>query len=146
AESAPAPQDAAGIRFIAWLRKSIQSRTLMINEAKALVHTVSGTAYLVSPGIFMRYIQEHPELARVARDEKLPDWQWAQKAFERLRLHRKQEGGLNIWTCDVTGPRRSRRLHGYLLTDGLSVFAEMPFDNPYLKLLIKNGLAESHAA
>jgi len=29
-------------------------------------------------------------------------------------LHRKQGSGLNIWTCEVKGPRKSKRLHGYL--------------------------------
>ena len=28
---------------------------LIINDAKALVHTVSDTAYLVSPSVFQRY-------------------------------------------------------------------------------------------
>lgn len=145
-DSARSLQDSPGVQFMAWLRKSIQTRILKINDAKALVHTVSGTVYLVSPGIFMRYIQEHPELARLARNEKVPDWQWAQKAFERLRLHKKQNDGLNIWTCEVTGPRKTRRLHGYLLADGHALFAEIPFDNPYLRLLPRSTLTESHAA
>ncbi|WP_259644490.1 conjugal transfer nickase/helicase domain-containing protein [Burkholderia pseudomallei] len=32
----------------------------------------------------------------------------AQKRFERLGLHRKQNDSLNIWTCEVTGPRKGR--------------------------------------
>ncbi|MGD9944128.1 MAG: TraI domain-containing protein, partial [Burkholderiaceae bacterium] len=34
-------------RFMAWLRQGIQTRKLVINDAKALVHTVASTAYLV---------------------------------------------------------------------------------------------------
>ncbi|MDD3530394.1 MAG: DNA-binding domain-containing protein, partial [Gallionellaceae bacterium] len=49
-------------------------------------------------------------------------------------LHRKQDSGLNIWTCEVTGPRKSRRLHGYLLATPSTLFAEVPPDNPYLSL------------
>lgn len=65
----------------------------------------------------------------------MPEWQWAQKKFEKLGLHRKQASGLNIWNCEVTGPRKSRRLHGYLLTSADSLFQETPPDNPYLRLV-----------
>lgn len=116
-----------------WLRQGIQARKLVINDAKALVHTVAGTAYLVSPGVFQRYAQEHPQVMVQARQEKLEGWQWVQKRFEKLGLHRKQAGGLNIWTCEVTGPRKSRRLHGYLLSPE-ALFQEVPPDNPYLCL------------
>ncbi|MBW7903862.1 MAG: TraI domain-containing protein [Rhodocyclaceae bacterium] len=131
---APAKAMPSGEDFIAWLRQGIESRKLIINDAKALVHTVDGTAYLVSPGVFQRYVQEHPEIQALARQVNLHDWQWVQKRFEKLGLHRKQDGGLNIWTCDVTGPRKSRRLHGYLLAEPSALFAEVPPDNPYLSL------------
>jgi hypothetical protein len=133
----PAPETGGslGDQFMNWLRKGVQSRSVKINEARALVQTVSGTAYLISPGIFQRYVQEHPGVARLAQREGAADWQWIQKGFERLRVHRKQHGGLNIWTCDVMGPRKTRRVHGYLLADGHLVFTEIPPDNPYLKLL-----------
>ncbi|MGA4476639.1 TraI domain-containing protein, partial [Ectopseudomonas chengduensis] len=39
----------SGAHFMAWLRQSIQTRKLIINDAKALVHTVAGTTYHVSP-------------------------------------------------------------------------------------------------
>ncbi|TVT73202.1 MAG: relaxase, partial [Denitromonas halophila] len=65
---------------------------------------------------------------------KLEGWQWVQKRFEKLGLHRKQPSGLNIWTCEVTGPRKSRRLHGYLLTDPQTLFQEVPPNNPHLRL------------
>ncbi len=131
------PQDRpepSGEHFMDWLRQGIQARKLIINDAKALVHTVAGTAYLVSPGVFQRYAQEHLQVAELARQEKLEGWQWVQKRFEKLGLHRKQAGGLNIWTCEVTGPRKSRRLHGYLLTSPDALFQEVPADNPYLCL------------
>ncbi|QHS08831.1 MULTISPECIES: MobH family relaxase [Gammaproteobacteria] len=126
--------DPSGAHFLAWLRQSIQTRKLIINDAKALVHTVAGTAYLVSPGVFQRYAQEHPQISPLAKQDKLPEWQWMQKKFEKLGLHRKQASGLNIWNCEVTGPRKSRRLHGYLLTSADSLFHETPPDNPYLRL------------
>ncbi|HDQ8934267.1 MAG: MobH family relaxase [Comamonas sp.] len=134
----PAPAYTAaqpsGEHFVAWLQQGIASRRLIINDAKALVHSVSDTAYLVSPGVFQRYAQEHPQVGRLAKQESQQDWQWVQKRFERLQLHRKQPNGLNIWTCEVTGPRKSRRLHGYLLLEPRSIFNDQPPNNPFLKL------------
>jgi len=124
----------SGEHFVAWLKQGTASRRLIINDAKALVHTVAGTAYLVSPGVFQRYVQEHPQTGALARRENQQDWQWVQKRFERLQLHRKQPDGLNIWTCEVTGPRKSRKLHGYLLIDPATLFGEVPPDNPFLLL------------
>lgn len=134
----PVPTSSAappsGEHFMAWLKQGIASRRLIINDAKALVHSVDDTAYLVSPGVFQRYAQEHPQLAAIARQEKLEPWQWVQKRFEKLAVHRKQASGLNIWTCHVTGPRKSRQLHGYLLTQPGALFERVPPNNPYLCL------------
>jgi len=139
--AAPAPtttlepeETPSGERFVGWLRRCIEERRLIINDAKALVHTVADSAYLVSPGVFQRYAQEHPKIAVLAKQDQLTDWQWVQKRFEKLQLHRKQENGLNIWTCTVTGPRNSRRLHGYLLEDPRVLFIDVPPNNPYLSL------------
>uniref|UniRef100_UPI0013D28DAD conjugal transfer nickase/helicase domain-containing protein n=1 Tax=Enterobacter hormaechei TaxID=158836 RepID=UPI0013D28DAD len=68
---APARATPSGDYFIAWLKQGIESRKLIINDAPALVHTVDGTAYLVSPGVFQRYVQEHPEIQVLARQDNL---------------------------------------------------------------------------
>ena len=120
---------------MAWLKQGITTRRLIINDARALVHTVANTAYLVSPGLFQRYGQEHPEVAPLAKYDGVADWQWVQKRFERLKLHRKNGNGLNIWQCEVTGPRKSRHLHGYLLATAETLFQELPPNNPYLHLI-----------
>ncbi|VFR26554.1 Pyruvate/2-oxoglutarate dehydrogenase complex, dihydrolipoamide acyltransferase (E2) component, and related enzymes [plant metagenome] len=125
----------SGEHFVAWLRQHIETRRLIINDAKALVHTVADTVYLISPGVFQRYAQEHPKTAILAKQEQIADWQWVQKRFEKLQLHRKQDSGLNIWTCEVTGPRKSRQLHGYLLIDSGNLFDDLPMNNPYLTVL-----------
>ncbi|MBN0595677.1 DNA-binding domain-containing protein, partial [Pseudomonas aeruginosa] len=72
----------SGEHFMAWLRQGIQTHKLIINDAKALVHSVAGTAYLVSPGVFQRYAQEHLQIAALAKPENLERWQWVQKRFE----------------------------------------------------------------
>lgn len=124
----------SGEHFMVWLKQGIASRRLIINDAKALVHTVADTAYLVSPGVFQRYAQEHPQVGGMALQDKLQDWQWVQKRFERLGQHRKQPSGLNIWACEVSGPRKSRQLHGYLLLKPSYLFTECPPNNPYLMI------------
>ena len=90
---------------------------------------------LVSPGLFHRYTLEHPQAGVLARQEKLTELEWVQKRFEKLQLHRKQPNGLNIWACEVTGPRKSRQLHGYLLKDPRSLFDDVPPNNPYLSIV-----------
>lgn len=52
---------------------------------------------------------------------------------------------LNIWTCEVTGPRKSRRLHGYLLVSPDALFQETPPDNPYLRLVNEAAKREDSA-
>ncbi|MBA1201163.1 DNA-binding domain-containing protein [Pseudomonas capeferrum] len=125
-----------GEHFMTWLQQRVQSRKLIINDARALVHTVADTAFLVSPGVFQRYAQEHPQTAVLAKQDQIADWQWVQKRFEQLQLHRKRDSGRNIWTCEVTGPRKSRRLHGYLLKELRQLFEEVPPNNPYLQLRV----------
>jgi hypothetical protein len=137
--------DLPGVRFCTWLRVAIVQRRLVINDAKALVHTVAGTAFLVTPGIFQRYAQEHPEIDRVAAEHKMAGWQWIQKQFERLRIHRKQVSGLNVWPCKVEGPRKTKRVHGYVLNDPQTLFADVPPDNPYLTLLADTATSKPHS-
>lgn len=132
----PVPQEAGdlGATFVEWLRVGLVSRRIIINDTKALVHTVDATAMLVTPGIFKRFVQEFPALEAQATLKKVHAWQLVQRAFEEQKLHRKTEKGLNIWTCKVAGPRSTKQLKGYLLKDPLTVFADVPFDNPSLNI------------
>jgi hypothetical protein len=120
---------------LAWLKTGVISHKIIINDAKARVHTVAGTAFLVSPDIFKRYALEHPEIEAVARERQLEAWQLVQRAFEKKKRHRKTPEQLNIWTCQVKGPRKTRELRGYLLTEPTDVFSEVPYDNAILALV-----------
>lgn len=130
-----AQERSLGEQFMFWLGEAVRRRTVKINEQKALVHSVAGTAYILSPGIFQRYVLEHPGVTQGVDLDGLADWRWIQREFERLRVHRKRGNGLNIWICEVTGPRKSRRVHGYLLEDGSTLFGVVPGDNPHLKVI-----------
>ena len=127
--------DKLGVRFTDWLRDGIINHKIIINDAKAKIHTVAGTAFMVTPEIFHRYAQEHPQLQAIAKTENTHDWRLVQRAFEKQGIHLKRNDGLNIWTCEVNGPRKTRTVKGYLLKDPLFLFTERPYDNPYLKLI-----------
>lgn len=123
-----------GEAFVSWLRLGVLTHKIIINDSKAKVHSVAETAFLVTPGIFQRYAQEHPHIARMAKEQGTTDWRWVQRCFEKLGLHKKCPSGLNIWACEVRGPRKTRDIRGYLLKDPLQIFTEKPYDNPYLAL------------
>ncbi|MBA6104603.1 MULTISPECIES: MobH family relaxase [Pseudomonas] len=126
-------QDDAGLAFIEWLREGIHSRQLMVNDSKAKVHTVDGTFFLVTPGIFQRYAAEHPGQPE-GSDQEEP-WRRIQRHFEKLGMHVKRPGGQNIWSCAVRGPRKTSVLNGYLLLGTAGLTSEQPIDNPYLALI-----------
>lgn len=129
------PSDNSGQVFLSWVKEGIQSHKLIINDSKAKVHTVSGRVFLVTPGIFQRYAQEFPGISMGAYYEG-EEWRWVQKQFERLKTHKKRDDGLNIWLCQVEGPRKKAKLKGYLLENPALFFeaGSMPADNPFLKL------------
>ncbi|NAP06928.1 integrating conjugative element relaxase [Pseudomonas syringae] len=134
AKVSPEGGSSHGLNFLTWLKGGVISHRIIINDAKARVHTVDGTAFLVSPDIFKRYALEHPDIGREAKERDLEAWQVVQRSFEKLKKHRKTGAGLNIWTCLVKGPRKSKQLRGYLLIEPTDVFSEVPYDNPVISL------------
>lgn len=127
------PQNAIGLAFLEWLRDGIRSHRLVINDSKAKVHTVSGTFFLVTPGIFKRYAAEQAGLA--SADPKSDGWRLLQRQFEKLDIHVKKPNGQNIWTCSVRGPRKISVLNGYLIGEPAAVAAKPSADNPFLTLI-----------
>lgn len=130
-----------GVAFIAWVKAGVASHKLIINDTKALIHTVDDTAMLVTPGIFKRYVLEHPELEKTVGKPGTAAWQQIQRAFEKEKRHLKTSKQLNIWTYDVIGPRKTTQLRGYLLLDPKLLFPEQPMNNPSLKR-VTEGAAE----
>ena len=133
AQSATAPpQNAVGLAFLEWLREGVHSRRLVINDSKAKVHTVDGTFFLVTPGIFQHYVADNPELSD--GDHQIEHWRRIQRQFEKLGIHQKRSNGQNIWTCSVRGPRKTSALNGYLLQRAAGISNAPPTDNPCLIL------------
>ncbi|WP_339425787.1 MobH family relaxase [Pseudomonas proteolytica] len=134
-ETSTPPSENPGQAFLNWVREGIQSHKLIINDSKAKIHTVSGTVFLVTPGLFQRFAQEFPGVSQ-RTDQEIEEWRWVQKQFEKLKVHRKRNDSLNIWLCQVEGPRKKAKLKGYLLEEPALLFkaAAVPTDNPFLKL------------
>lgn len=130
-QSSTEPDDTqlSGEAFWQWLVENCRAQHLEINEPNARIHTVAGTAFLVTPGIFKLWLDACSQNVPAER------WREVQKGFQNLHLHRKRKNGLNIWQCAVVGPRRSSRLKGYLLDDPTLLFGDdIPFNNPHLLL------------
>ena len=128
------PVNNPGQVFLNWVREGIQSHKLIINDSKAKIHTVGGSVFLVTPGLFQRYVQEFPGTSQGACQE-IEEWRWVQKQFEKLKAHRKRDDGLNIWICQVEGPRKKANLKGYLLETPALLLNIVPADNPFLKIV-----------
>lgn len=126
------PQDAEGIAFLEWLREGIQHHRLLVNESRAKIHTVNGMFFLVTPGIFQRYVLEHSEQAQ--GENPSDEWRRIQRVFEKLGIHLKRSDGRNIWTCGVKGLRKSSLVNGYLMQESESIGAKLLPNNPYLTL------------
>lgn len=125
--------DNPGQAFLNWVKEGILSHKLIINDSKAKIHTVCGSVFLVTPGLFQRYAQEFPGISQGSCQEA-EEWRWVQKQFEKLKIHRKRDDGLNIWICKIEGPRKKANLKGYFLDTPALLFNIMPSDNPFLKI------------
>jgi len=132
-----------GLAFLTWLREGLRRKTLLLNDTKAKIHTVNGTFFLVTPGIFQHYAAEHPEIAK--RNDKTVAWRQCQRHFERLSKHLKRPNGQNIWTCKVQGPRKSSSLNGYLLRNASCIASETITNNPFLKLMSQDEQSQDTA-
>ena len=136
-ETSTHQSDSPGQAFLNWVKEGILSHKLIINDSKAKIHTVAGSVFLVTPGLFQRYAQEFPGISQVA-DQEIEEWRWVQKQFERLKVHRKRDDGLNIWFCTVKGPRKTSKIQGYILQSPNYLFQKIPEDNPYLILISRS--------
>jgi len=125
---------ALGEAFLHWLKQRIAAHKLLINDSAALIHLVDSKVLLVSPKLFERFCQEQQGLDRLKPEEETATWRWVQKSFEALRLHYKHpDTDLNIWVCQVKGPRKQGIVKGYLIEASV-LFDNPPPDNPFISL------------
>lgn len=105
------PSD-AGQRFLAWLQDGVANRRIQVNTVSARVHVVPEGVLLVSPGIFKDFATHHSDL----------EWSNVQKRFQKLKLHRRTEGGTNIHRYAVVGARKRSSINGLLIPEAAVVF------------------------
>lgn len=115
-----------GEQFLAWLRKAVAAREIQVNTVTARVHVVSEGVLLVSPSIFRDFAAKRGQL----------EWSNVQKRFQKLKLHRKTDGGTNIHRYTVVGSRKRSSINGVLIPDAATVFGASPAPppNPHLTL------------
>ncbi|MDR5859279.1 hypothetical protein FZZ93_03065 [Halomonas eurihalina] len=119
-----------GERFWQWLKMGLADHSIVINDTKAPVHTVNGTYFLVSPGIFKRFCNS------VLNDKN--QWQAVQKRFQKLGVHVRTKGQ-NIHKVSVEGKNKTGNLMGYLIKDPVLVSQKIPPDNWVLTLVTTKG-------
>ncbi|EAZ9289225.1 relaxase [Salmonella enterica subsp. enterica serovar Redlands] len=120
----------SGKHFYDWLCQVVQARKIVTNDVMARVHMVQGKVFLVSPGIFQLYVQS-------VTGETGTEWKKVQLSFQRLGLHIRGDDGINIFNCEVKGPRKTRQVKGYLLERPEEIFGgNAPEDNPYLSIIM----------
>lgn len=115
-----------GEQFWQWLKMGVADHSIVINDTKAPIHTVEGTYFLVSPGIFKRFS------TKILGNEE--QWKMVQKRFQKLGLHIRTQGQ-NIHNVSVEGPNKTRLLKGYLIKEPREVSQRIPPDNWVLTLL-----------
>lgn len=122
--------DNPGGQFWQWLVTGCKSREIAVNQAENSVHLTGGYLFLPPPWIFRQYL--------ITTGGELQEKDAIQKAFERLRYHRRNSG--KMVTChlyqteDREGPYR--KLSGYLVPAG-KVFSGgiNDGDNPLLAVI-----------
>lgn len=113
--------------FMLWLKKHVGGADA-VNHPRACVHLVDDALFLVTPGIFKRYMQE--TTGATGRE-----WMLAQTSLQTSGLLRRRSEDSYIWTCEVKTPRKTQHLKGFLLPDTRLVFGEnVPVNNPWLRL------------
>lgn len=106
------PSD-VGEFFVQWARQGLASGHIAYNQEKSHIHHVKEGIFLVFPGIFQLFCDEHPEL------EMQPTT--VQKRFQRLKLHlKKRDENICSYASYETGKRVV--LRGYLIEDPKVLF------------------------
>ncbi|WP_257784682.1 conjugal transfer nickase/helicase domain-containing protein [Yersinia enterocolitica] len=65
--------------------------------------------FMRSPTIFYQFMAENKQ----ALGEPPCDWRMVQKQFEKLKLHKRQTNGVNVYCCEEK--EGSKSFNGYLI-------------------------------
>lgn len=93
--------DDTGQRFLHWLSEGLRSNRLPLNTPASVAHVVREGLLLVSPRVFKEYDPDK--------------WEYVQRRFVKLKLHKAAANGSNIWQYHVRGKERSGTIRGMLM-------------------------------
>ncbi len=111
-----------GEHFIDWLKLGVQSRNLIVKNAKALVHTVAEPSTSSIPA------HSSAMLRGIRKSRRSPSRRISLTGSGCSDILRgcacigSRPAAWTIRTCEVTGPRKSRRPHDYHLENPGSLF------------------------
>ncbi len=98
-----------GDAFHQWLRKCLLEQEIDVNGENSPVHMLAGYVFVRSPTIFYQFISEN----KLVIGEQSCDWRKIQKQFEKLKLHKRQTDGTNVYRCQEKNGAKS--FCGYLI-------------------------------
>ncbi len=114
--------DDTGQRFLHWLSEGLRTGKHPVNTPNAFLHTVKEGVLLVSPRGFKMYSPDN--------------WEYTQKRFAKLGLHKPAKDKSNIWLYHVRGQNKSGVVRGFLLANPLETLgvAYLPIPNKSVML------------
>lgn len=98
-----------GSIFHQWVKKSILEQLIAVNTIDSSVFIISGYVFMRSPTIFYQFMAENKQNL----GEPPCDWRMVQKQFEKLKLHKRQTNGVNVYCCEEK--EGSKSFNGYLI-------------------------------
>ncbi|CNF71458.1 TPA: TraI domain-containing protein [Yersinia enterocolitica] len=98
-----------GSIFHQWVKKSILEQLIAVNTIDSSVFIISGYVFMRSPTIFYQFMAENKQTL----GEPPCDWRMVQKQFEKLKLHKRQTNGVNVYCCEEK--EGSKSFNGYLI-------------------------------
>lgn len=85
-----------GSIFHQWVKKSILEQLISVNTIDSSVFIIADYVFMRSPTIFYQFMAENKQ----ALGEPPCDWRMVQKQFEKLKLHKRQTNGVNVYCCE----------------------------------------------
>ncbi|MBJ6610616.1 MAG: TraI domain-containing protein [Candidatus Thiothrix moscowensis] len=118
--------DDTGERFLHWLSEGLRNGQHPVNTTEAFLHTVKEGVLLVSPRAFKLFAPDN--------------WEYAQKRFNKLKLHKPAPNDSNIWLYHVRGEKKSGMVRGFLISNPLETLGVAYLPTPNKSLSLPNNL------
>ena len=118
--------DDTGERFLHWLSEGLRTGQHPVNTTEAFLHTVKEGVLLVSPRAFKLFAPDN--------------WEYVQKRFTKLKLHKPAPNDSNIWLYHVRGEKKSGMVRGFLISNPLETLGVAYLPTPNKSLSLPNNL------